>query len=68
MTIPVTNASGERSFSVLKRIKNYLWSVLGQEKLSSLAILAIESEITNKIDIDSIIDKFAQAKICRKVF
>ncbi len=68
LTIPVTNASGERSFSVLKRIKNYLRSVLGQEKLSSLAILAIESEITNKIDIDSIIDKFAQAKIRRKVF
>lgn len=43
--IPVSNATGERSFSVLKRIKNYLRSVLGQQKLQDLAILAIESDI-----------------------
>lgn len=68
LTIPVTNASGERSFSVLKRIKNYLRSVLGQGKLMDLAILAIECEIANEINIDKIIDEFARKKLRRKVF
>ncbi|GLV38525.1 hypothetical protein CBL_05119 [Carabus blaptoides fortunei] len=39
LCIPATNCSGERSFSTLKRIKNYYRSTLGQEKLNSLAIL-----------------------------
>ncbi|CAG9789833.1 unnamed protein product [Diatraea saccharalis] len=35
----VTNCSAERSFSVLKRIKNYLRSRLIEERLNNLAIL-----------------------------
>jgi len=36
-----SNASGERSFSVLKRVKNYLRSLIADEKLSDLSILCI---------------------------
>ena len=32
MTIPVTSASAERYFSVLKRIKTYLRATMGQER------------------------------------
>ena len=46
LTIPVTTASCERSFSTLKRIK--LRSRMGQDRLSSLAELAIEREMTNQ--------------------
>lgn len=35
LTMPVTTASAERSFSKLKLIKNYLRSTLLQEKLSN---------------------------------
>jgi len=65
-TIPVTTASAERSFSKLKIIKNYLRSVMGQERLSNLAILSIEKDIANKIDFSDSIDKFAAAK-ARKI-
>jgi len=34
--MPCSNASGERSFSVLKRVKNYLRSSLSNEKTSAL--------------------------------
>ncbi|XP_031335363.1 zinc finger MYM-type protein 1-like [Photinus pyralis] len=51
-TIPISNASGERSFSALKRIKTYLRNSVGQERLSNLAILHIESEETGKCNFD----------------
>jgi hypothetical protein len=41
LTIPVTVASAERSFSKLKLIKNYLRSKMNQERLSGLAIMSI---------------------------
>ena len=42
LTIPVTIASAERSFSKLKLIKFYLRSTMSQEKLNGLTILLIE--------------------------
>uniref|UniRef100_A0A096MHE8 HAT C-terminal dimerisation domain-containing protein n=1 Tax=Poecilia formosa TaxID=48698 RepID=A0A096MHE8_POEFO len=50
LTLPVSVASSERSFSKLKIIKNYLRSTMGQERLSGLAILSIENERAKKMD------------------
>ena len=66
LTLPVTVASGERSFSKLKIIKNYLRNNMTQERLSDLAIISIESEISEKLDFTEIIDIFASQK-ARKV-
>ncbi|KAL4149384.1 hypothetical protein QTP88_003345 [Uroleucon formosanum] len=66
LTMPVTTATCERSFSKLKLIKNYLRSTMGQERLSNIAILSIEQEIASKIDYTSIIEEFASKK-ARKV-
>ena len=44
LTIPVTVASGERSFSRLKLIKSYLRSTMIQARLSGLAVLSIEND------------------------
>ena len=38
LTVPVTSAECERSFSCLKRLKTWLRSTIGQSRLSSLAI------------------------------
>lgn len=66
MTIPVSNASGERSFSVLKRVKSYLRNSMGQERMDNLALLCIESEETNKIHFEEQIDAFAKMKARKK--
>ena len=58
MTIPVTSATAERSFSVLKRIKTYLRATMGQERLTHLAVLSIERELSKNINLDSVIDNF----------
>lgn len=42
----------EGSFSVLKRVMNWQRSTIGQEKLSSLSIRAIEHELLQEIDTE----------------
>lgn len=56
LTIPTNTASCERSFSCLKRLKTYLRTTMGQERLSSLANLQIEKNYC--IDFDQVIDEF----------
>ena len=58
----ISDCLGERSFSVLKRVKNLLRSSMGQKRLNSLALLCIENELLEKIDIDDIIKSFALSK------
>ena len=62
LTIPVTVASCERSFSKLKLIKNYLYIealAMSQERLSGLAMLSIENTRAKKLNVSNIIDVFA---------
>ena len=67
LCLMVTNCSGERSFSRLKRIKSDLRSTMSQERLSGLSILCIENDKLRLIDFDEIIDEFALRKARRKV-
>jgi len=68
LTIPVTVASAERSFSKLKLLKNYLRNSTSQERLSNIAILNIERSRTTELDIDKIINNFANSKARKKNF
>ena len=54
----VTNCSGERSFSKLKRVKNEQRTSLGQDKLNHLTLLSIEHELLDEIEVKDIIKKF----------
>lgn len=65
LTISISVASCERSFSKLKLIKNYLRSTMSQLRLQNLAILSIEQEITNNINFESIIHDFSSMKARR---
>lgn len=62
ITMPVSVAEGERSFSKLKLIKNYFRSTMGQERLSSLMILSIENDLANCLSHDEVISNFASKK------
>ncbi|CAH9068604.1 unnamed protein product [Cuscuta epithymum] len=59
LTIPVTVASAERSFSKLKLLKSYLRSTMSQERLNGLAMIAIENDYLEKIECKDLIDDFA---------
>lgn len=64
-TLPVSVAQAERSFSVLSRIKNCLRSTMGQQRLSDLGVLSIESRLARTLNFDSIIQTFAEKKARR---
>ena len=66
LTLPVTAASAERSFSKLKIVKNYLRSQISQDRLVGLATISIENQIANDLDIDDLVKDFASAK-ARKI-
>ncbi|XP_072161308.1 zinc finger MYM-type protein 1-like [Bemisia tabaci] len=66
LATPVTNCSAERSFSTLRRVKNYLRSTMGMARLTGLALLTIEQRITGQIDYEDVIDDFANKKARKK--
>ena len=66
LTIPVTSAQAERSFSRVKLIKSYLQTTMGQVRLSGLSLLSIEREIASKCNYSDVIDTFAAMKVRRK--
>ncbi|KAL4136302.1 hypothetical protein QTP88_007850 [Uroleucon formosanum] len=68
LTLPVTSASCERSFSKLKIIKSYLRSTTKQRRLNNLSIISIEHEIAKTINYDDIINEFASKKARKVVF
>lgn len=65
LTVATSIASCERSFSKLKLILSYLRSSMGQERLSALALLSVEREVTDSINFEELIDKLAAAKARR---
>ena len=68
LTLPVTVAAGERSFSKLKLIKTYLRSTMADERLTSLAILSIENSVAHSLDISDMVQQFARAKARKATF
>ena len=68
LTICVSVASCERSFSKLKLIKNYLRSTMSQSRLTSLAIISVENETAKHENFDELIKRFAEVKARKKAF
>jgi len=62
LTIPVTAALTERSFSKLKIIKNYLRSTISQNRLVGLSTISNEHNIAEDLDIDDLVNNFASLK------
>ncbi|CAH2295748.1 zinc finger MYM-type 1-like [Pelobates cultripes] len=56
LTLCVSIASCERSFSKLKLIKNVFRSTMSETRLTNLAILSIEHEYARKIGFDEVIE------------
>ena len=58
LVMPATNASSERSFSMLRCMKTYLRSTMKQERLNSIMTLHIHKELTDKLELPEIANDF----------
>jgi hypothetical protein len=57
ITMPVSSASSERSFSAMRRVKNCPRATMGDERLSHLSLLHIHR--TRNLSVEDVINKFA---------
>ena len=51
LVMPATNASSERSFSSLRRVKTYLRATMTQSRLNNIMMLHIHKECTDQLNL-----------------
>ena len=66
LVMPATNATSERSFSALRRLKTYLRTTMSQLRLNNLMVLHVHKELTDSLDLKSIARSFVNANDSRK--
>jgi hypothetical protein len=62
LTIPVSVASNERSFSKLKLVKNYLRSTMKENRLDDLMILSSSVDILDELVLDKVANSWSLYK------
>nr|XP_008106743.1 PREDICTED: zinc finger MYM-type protein 1 [Anolis carolinensis]XP_008106744.1 PREDICTED: zinc finger MYM-type protein 1 [Anolis carolinensis]XP_008106745.1 PREDICTED: zinc finger MYM-type protein 1 [Anolis carolinensis] len=68
LTLPITVASRGHCLSKLKLIKTHLYSTMMQDRIEGLAIVAIEHELAEIIDLKEAVHIFATKKAQRSPF
>ena len=68
LTVPMASATAERSFSALRRLKNYLRTTMTQKRLNHLIVMHIHKERTDQLDLSSIAKEFASVNERRKSY
>ena len=68
MTIPVSTASAERSFSVLRRLKTYLRSTMNQSRLNHVIMLHCHKDKTDKLNLPGIAQEFVRKNDVREMY
>ena len=58
LVLPATNASGERSFSLLRLVKSYLHATTGQGRRNHLMILSAYKENVDELNLKDVASEF----------
>ena len=67
LTLTVTSATCERSFSSLRRTKTHLRSTMGDSRLNNISILSIERDLSSALLLDSVLDCFQAVDRNRRI-
>ncbi len=65
LVMPATNATSERSFGALRRVKSYLRATMLQERLNYLMLLHVHKERTDAICLKTVVNDFIEDSIHR---
>ena len=61
LVLPATNASSERSFSALRRVKTYLRGTMKQSRLNHLMLLHVHKDLSDDLDLTACANDFVSA-------
>ena len=67
LLLPVTSATVERANSALGFIKSARRNAMVQDIMNALLLLVCHNDITNKLDLDKVVNRFAKASPRRMV-
>ena len=68
LTVPVTTATSERTFSSLRRVKSYLRTTMTQERLNHLLLLYCHKSRTDSLDMTKMANSFISVNDRRAMF
>jgi hypothetical protein len=63
---PVSSCAAERSFSALRRLKNWLRSSMSQERLNAITICHVNQTILDDLNLKQLAYQFSQQSDIRK--
>ena len=64
--MPATNATSERSFSCLRRVKSYLRSTMTQTRLNNVMVLHVYKDLTDELNLIDIGNEFVKGSAHRE--
>jgi len=67
LTVPMSSATAERTFSALRRLKNYLRTTMTQKRLNHVALLHTHKQPTDDLDLREVA-RIVQIQSRRKAF
>ncbi|KAL7377898.1 hypothetical protein ABVT39_005934 [Epinephelus coioides] len=68
LTVPMSNATAERSFSSLRRLKTFLRSTMTERRLNHLLFLHIHKHLTDGLDLRKVLRSFCFASEQREIY
>ena len=68
LVMPATNASSERSFSALRRVKTYLRATMKQDRLNYLMLLHVHKDKTDELDLKLLVNEFINSDHRSNIF
>ena len=63
--VPLTSATAERSFSTMRRVKNYLRSTSGSDHLNNAMFASIHPKLMDQMDLKAITNEFVKVNDSR---
>ena len=68
LTIPITTATAERTFSTMRRLKTYLQSTMTQERLNRVLIMHSYKSKVDSLDLSQIASSFISVNDRRRMY
>jgi len=64
LTLPISSATHERSFSTMRRIKTWMRSTMVENRFNDLSIINIEKDLAKQINNTDIVNAFSNKNRC----